>query len=126
MADTGLKEFKGTKTHVWELPLTHDGVFGERLEKKLKERQEINKQLSVLLPEVDRERKFPSTSATPSGTQWKRQCFSTDDRFRRPAYGDTHQGRQTRSLAGFTIPKVPRPNTPRTATVSYFRPKSKQ
>ncbi|KAH3876451.1 hypothetical protein DPMN_000294 [Dreissena polymorpha] len=72
----GEDAFKDIKTHVWELPLTHDGVFGGGLEEKLKERQEINKQLSDLLPEVDRKRKFPISSATASGAQWKRPHFN--------------------------------------------------
>ena len=77
MADTGLHDFRDLKTAVWTLPLSHTGVFGEGLEKKLKDRQELNKQICVLLPEVSRKRRsffFSETHSKP----WKWPWFNDE------------------------------------------------
>ncbi|KAH3790277.1 hypothetical protein DPMN_168473 [Dreissena polymorpha] len=54
MADCGLYDSREVRNQIWNLPLTHEGICGSGLEQKLKERVEMNKQISDLLPEVDR------------------------------------------------------------------------
>ena len=76
MADTGLHDFKDLKTAVWTLPLSHNGVFGEGLEKKLKDRQELSKQIGDLLPEVSRKKK--SSSSETQSKPWKRPRFNDE------------------------------------------------
>ncbi|KAL4237567.1 hypothetical protein ACF0H5_002281 [Mactra antiquata] len=73
MADTGLNESKDLRNHVWNLPLSHEGIFGTGLDRKLKERQEINQQISDLLPEFDKrtKRKMPVSNDQP----WKRPRY---------------------------------------------------
>lgn len=117
--DTGLIDLKDIKGHAWDLPLSHEGVFGSGLEKKLKDRQEINKQLSDLLPEVNQKRKF--TSSDRSGqNQWKKPRYNSGtDRYPSGQAGGRQFGKP---LGGYTIPKIPnRPKSRPSATVSSFR-----
>lgn len=58
MADTGLADIKDVCTPIRNLPLSHEGVFGEGIQVKLNERQEMNKQIADLLPEQKYKRKL--------------------------------------------------------------------
>lgn len=130
MEDTGLAELKDIKPHVWNLPLSGKGVFGDGLEKTLRDRQEMNKQISDLLPEVDRKRKSVSYS---SGPQYKKPRYSgpKDDRSYRPPYNNYgSQGKNTGrpatgTLRNYTIPKFSRTVSQKTTGVSSFRSKAK-
>ena len=119
MADTGLQDVRDVKDHIFRLPFSHEGVFGSGLEKKLKERKELNNQLSDLLPETDRKRKLPSS--TMPNSYWKKPRFENSDRSR------FQKSRPYSKPYTFTIPKVQdrRSNTKSSTGVSYFRNKNK-
>ena len=63
------------RNQIWNLPLSHDGICGSGLEQNLKERVEMNKQISDLLPEVERKPKRKAHS--PCNQPWKRQNKQT-------------------------------------------------
>jgi hypothetical protein len=119
MADTGLQDVRDLKDHLFKLPFSHEGVFGSGLEQKLKERKELNSQLSDLLPETDRKRKLPPSTSNP---QWKKTRFDNTDTRSRPqnnrpfnkAYSNKTQDQ--RNSATFAKP----------SGVSTFRNKSKR
>ena len=50
-ADTGLHDFNDLKKTVANALLSSDGIFGPKFERKLKEKQEKDRQLSDLIPE---------------------------------------------------------------------------
>ena len=52
VADTGLHEFKDLQKVALTAPLSGEGIFGTDFEKKVKDRQEKDKQLSELMPEI--------------------------------------------------------------------------
>lgn len=54
VADTGLHEFKDLQKAALTSPLSGEGIFGPDFEKKLKDRQEKDKQLSELMPEISK------------------------------------------------------------------------
>ena len=56
--DSGLVNLKDMRSKCQYLPLTGDGVFGKGLETCLEKRKEQREQLSELLPEFNRKRKF--------------------------------------------------------------------
>lgn len=97
--DTGLHDLKDLKQQMWNLPLAHEGVFGPGLENKLKERQEKNKQLSELLPEVEK-RKRPSTSSPyTQETSWKKPRFD-DKRKQSGSFGYQSHGNRKAQGSG--------------------------
>jgi hypothetical protein len=123
LADTGLHDLRDIKDHLWTLPLSHTGVFGDGMEKKLKDRKEMNSQLSDLLPEVGRKRKFPDST---SSNQWKRPRLPNQTFESRPARSQFPSYRQPQrpNSSNFTIPKVVK-SQPKTSNVSStFRNKS--
>ena len=69
-ADTALHEFKDLQKTALRAPLSGEGVFGPEFEKKSKDRQEKDKQLSDLMPEFGkkfygkRKKPFPSKSSS--------------------------------------------------------------
>ena len=54
VADTGLHDFKDLQKAALTSPLSGEGIFGPDFEKKLKDRQEKDKQLSELMPEMNK------------------------------------------------------------------------
>ena len=54
IADTGLDDFKDLQKAALTSPLSGEGIFGSEFEKKLKDRQEKDKQLSELMPEMNK------------------------------------------------------------------------
>jgi len=129
MADCGLNDSREVRNQIWNLPLSHDGICGSGLEQKLKERVEMNKQISDLLPEVERK---PKRKAHSAGDQhWKRPRYA-DDRQQsyRPYQQSYHTGTsrpQYRPTATATFPRFPKSSTPKSSAVSgTFRGKSKQ
>ena len=52
MHDTGLSEYKNHATAIMKLPLTSEGVLGSQFDKDLRDKKELNKQLSEVLPEI--------------------------------------------------------------------------
>ena len=126
LEDTGLNDSKNIKNHIWTLPLSHEGIFGPGLEQKLKERVEINKQISDLLPEVDRKGKRKQLSS--SDQSWKRPKFS-DDRQQsfkpyQQKYSGTSRQQYRPGATGSTYPRFPKSTGTKSAAVgSSFRNK---
>lgn len=82
MADTGLHEFKDLQKSALTSPLSGEGIFGSEFEKKLKDRQEKDKQLSELMPEFSKRafgKRKSSFSADSSSQKKPRQ---SDDSYR--------------------------------------------
>ena len=75
--DTGLYQFKDLQKTAMKAPLSGEGVFGSEFEKKLKDRQEKDKQLSDLMPEFKRPNKRKNNDSAESNTQ-KRPRQSDD------------------------------------------------
>ena len=96
MTDTSLFQMEDSRD-ISDLPLTGDGVFGEKLESSLKSRKEKNKTLDDLLPDLfpksDRKRKG---NFSDSGTKAKKGCPDKDK-------SDTTTKDQPES---FRIPKI--------------------
>ncbi|XP_062621452.1 uncharacterized protein LOC134283032 [Saccostrea cucullata] len=68
--DSGLYTLKDIHSKIICLPLSEDGVFGKKLEEKLKERKEQKDSLKDLIPEwneKNQKRKFSENSAENSG-----------------------------------------------------------
>ena len=127
LEDTSLHELKDIKKQIWNLPLSSEGVFGSGLEKTLKDRQEKNKQISELLPEVDKNnnRKRPMS---------KPVSFAPDPQWKIPRYDNKHQKTATYNPSSTYVPgnrgpqNAGRPqqagkpsNYSKPATVSSFR-----
>ena len=82
VADTGLHEFKDLQKSALTSPLSGEGIFGSEFEKKLKDRQEKDKQLSELMPEFSKRafgKRKSSFSADSSSQKKPRQ---SDDSYR--------------------------------------------
>ena len=82
VADTGLHEFKDLQKSALTSPLSGEGIFGPEFEKKLKDRQEKDKQLSELMPEFSKRafgKRKSSFSADSSSQKKPRQ---SDDSYR--------------------------------------------
>ncbi|KAH3785341.1 hypothetical protein DPMN_163428 [Dreissena polymorpha] len=107
MADTGLNEPKDIMNQIWNLSLSHEGVFGPGLEQTLNDRVEINKHISDLLPQVDRRGKRRSLSIPEQ--PWKRARF-----------GETKRNQNYRSFNNYGG-AVKQQYKPATATASYPR-----
>ena len=62
MADTRLHEFKDLQQTALTAPLAAEDIFGPEFEKKLKDRQEKDRQLTDLMPETKKwnKRKNPN------------------------------------------------------------------
>lgn len=73
VADTGLHDFKDLQKSALTSPLSGEGIFGSEFEKKLKDRQEKDKQLSELMPEMNKKSfgKRKSSFSTDSSNQKK-------------------------------------------------------
>ena len=68
VAYMGLHEFKDLQKTASTSPLAGEGIFGEEFKQKLKNRQEKDKQLSELMPEVDKRSFLKRKSSFPSVT----------------------------------------------------------
>ncbi|XP_078318693.1 uncharacterized protein LOC144620787 [Crassostrea virginica] len=74
--DTGLYTLKDVHSKIICLPLSDDGVFGKKLEEKLKERKEQKDSLKDLIPEwTNQKRKF-SENTDNSGNNFKKPRLS--------------------------------------------------
>ncbi|XP_052245405.1 uncharacterized protein LOC127854419 [Dreissena polymorpha] len=120
MADCGLNDSREVRNHIWNLPLTHEGICGSGLEQKLKERVEMNKQISDLLPEVDRKPKRKNSA--PVDQPWKRTRF-TETRLQpyRPYHQPYNVGTvrpQFHASASAKYTRFPKSSTAKSATPS--------
>lgn len=85
IADTGLHEYKDLQKAAITSPLSGDGIFGKQFENKLKERQEKDKQLTELMPELNKRYVIPKRKAPAVADNYgKRPRFSSqpDSSFR--------------------------------------------
>ena len=82
MHDTGLSEFKNYTSSIMKLPLTSEGVLGSQFDKRLKEKKELNKQLSEVLPEISVSKHtegFHSYSSNTNSSFKRKTKFNTSD-----------------------------------------------
>ena len=64
MHDTGLSDYKNYASAIMKLPLTSEGVFGSQFDKDLRDKKELNKQLSEVLPEISVNKRYQSNTGT--------------------------------------------------------------
>lgn len=123
IADTGLHEFKDLQKAALTSSLAGDGIFGEDFEKKLKNRQEKDKQLSELMPEVGKRSFLKRKSSFPSESQATKKSRNSDDSYNRSAYrsGNSYNSGFKKSFRGSHSSGY-KNNTSRSNTVSGFRP----
>lgn len=82
IADSGLHEFKDLQKTALTSTLSGEGMFGVEFEKKLKDRQEKDKQLSELMPEMSkkfyskRKSSFPSESSAQKKARQSESSYS--------------------------------------------------
>lgn len=120
IADTGLHEFKDLQKTAITSPLSGEGIFGPEFEKKLKDRQEKDKQLSELMPEMNK--KFYGKRKTPfsSDSSNQKKPRQSEDSYK------SYNNRSSNYGSGFRKPKTNsyssnfKSNT-RNASVSSFR-----
>lgn len=120
IADTGLHEFKDLQKTAITSPLSGEGIFGPEFEKKLKGRQEKDKQLSELMPEMNK--KFYGKRKTPfsSDSSNQKKPRQSEDSYK------SYNNRSSNYGSGFRKPKTNsyssnfKSNT-RNSSVSSFR-----
>ena len=99
MTDTSLYTLEDNRD-ISDLPLSSNGVFGEKLESTLKSNKEKKKTLDDLLPKFDKDRKRKHKLDTEStGASSAKKAFSDKDK--------TAEGQQVTNSA-FRIPKIQR------------------
>lgn len=127
VADTGLHEYKDLQKTALTAPLSGEGVFGPEFEKKLKDRQEKDKQLSDLMPEFGkkfykRKNPYPSESSAQKKSRQSEDTFKPrssnySSNYRRPARGGSYSSNNRNSSY----------NTSKNYTsVSSFRPQGEK
>ena len=86
VADTRLHEFKDLQKTALTSPLAGEGIFGEEFEKKLKNRQEKDKHLSELMPEVGKRSFLKRKSSFPSESPAPKKTRNSEDSYNRSSY----------------------------------------
>ena len=82
VADTGLREFKDLQKSALTSPLSGEGIFGSEFEKKLKDRQEKDKQLSELVPEFSKKAFGKRKGSFPADSSSQKKPRQSDDSYR--------------------------------------------
>lgn len=124
VADTGMHEFKDLQKAALTSPLAGEGIFGEEFEKKLKNRQEKDKQLSDLMPEVGkrpftkRKSSFPSDSSAPKKTRNYEDSYNQRSSFRS---GNSYNSGFKKAFKG-SYSSGYKNNSSKPTSVSGFRP----
>lgn len=125
VADTGLHEFKDLQKAALTSPLSGDGIFGEEFEKKLKDRQEKDKQLKELMPEMNKKffAKRKNSFASDSSAQKKPRLFEDSYKSSKPGttYNSTYNSGYRRPYRGGSQYPSYRNNTSKNNSVSSFR-----
>ena len=78
VADTGLHEYKDLQKTALTAPLTGEGVFGKEFEQKLKDRQDKDKQLKELMPELNSRSAYAKRKISTVDSQNKRPRFAEE------------------------------------------------
>ena len=112
MADTGLHKFKDLQKTALTAPLAAEGVFGPEFEKKLKDRQEKDRQLTDLIPETKKwiKRKNP---------YFQKSRLSDDRPYRTSSFQASTYRRPTSRGGGYSA--KPRSGSKNYSSVSSFR-----
>lgn len=122
VADTGLHEFKDLQKAALTAPLSGDGIFGEEFENKLKKRQEKDKQLSDLMPEMNKKPFTKRKSTFKSDTSAPKKARNSEDSYSKPfRSGSNYSSNYKKPFRGSQSSGY-RNNTSRSNSVSGFRP----
>lgn len=122
VADTGLHQFKDLQKTALTAPLSGEGVFASEFEKKLKDRQEKDKQLSDLMPEFSKKpflKRKNSDSAESSSQKrarhsedFKSKSSNYPSSFQKPSKGSYHSSvnrnnfsKNFNSVSSFRFPR---------------------
>ena len=97
VADTGLHDFKDLQKAALTSPLSGEGIFGPDFEKKLKDRQEKDKQLSELMPEMNKKQfmKRKSNFQAESNAKKARNNYDSYRSFRNNSSGSSSSFRRS-------------------------------
>ena len=118
VADTGLHEFKDLQKTALTAPLAAEGVFGPEFEKKLKDRQEKDRQLTDLMPETKKWNKRKNPYFQDNLVQ-KKSRLSDDRPYRTSSYQASTYRRPTSRGGGYSA--KPRSGSKNYSSVSSFR-----
>ena len=118
MADTGLHEFKDLQKTALTAPLAAEGVFGPEFEKKLKDRQEKDRQLTDLMPETKKWNKRKNPYFQDNLVQ-KKSRLSDDRPYRTSSYQASTYRRPTSRGGGYSA--KPRSGSKNYSSVSSSR-----
>ena len=120
VADTGLHEFKDLQKATLTALLSGDGIFGEEFEIKVNNRQEKDKQLSDLMPEINK-KPFTKKSTFQSDSSAPKKARNSEDSFSKPfRSGSNYSSKYMKPLRGAQSSGY-RNNTSRSNSVSSFR-----
>ena len=120
VADTGLHEFKDLQKVALTAPLSGEGIFGPDFEKKLKDRQEKDKQLSELMPEIGKKPYLKRKSSFYSESTNAKKPRNGDDSYSRSYRGYNYSAGNRRSFRG-SHSSSSRGNFNKPSMVSSFR-----
>ena len=121
VADTGLHEFKDLQKAALTAPLSGDGIFGEEFEKKLKNRQEKDKQLSDLMPEMNKKPFTKRKSTFQSDSSASKKARNSEDSYNKPFRSGSNYGSNYKKPFRGAQSSDYRNNTSRSNSVSGFR-----
>ena len=125
IADTGLHEFNDLKKTATEAPLSSEGIFGPDFEKKLKELQEKDKQLSDLMSDKKYNGKRKQNFQSDSSNQ-KKSRYHEDTSFK-PHYkssnfsGNNYSGGYKKQSRGNSFSSQYNKGNSRNSSVGSFR-----
>ena len=124
IADTGLHEFNDLKKPAATAPLSGSGIFGPEFEKKLKQKQEKDKQLSDLMPEKKfsgkRKQNFQSDSSNQKKSRYQDDSYKPYHN-RSSGYGNGYSGGYRKQSRGSSYSSQYNRGNSRNSTVGSFR-----
>ena len=123
IADTGLHEFNDLKKTAAKAPLSGDGIFDPEFEKKLKEKQEKDKQLSDLMPEKKfsgkRKQNFHSDSSNQKKPRYHEDQYKSYHN--KSGFGNGYNGGYRKQSRGGSYSSQYSRGNSRNSTVGSFR-----
>ena len=100
VADTGLHEFKDLQKVALTAPLSGESIFSPDFEKKLKDRQEKDKQLSELMLEIGKKPYLKRKSSFYSESTNAKEPRNGDDLYSRSYRGYNYSAGNRKSFRG--------------------------
>lgn len=121
VADTGLHEFKDLQKAALTSPLSGQGIFGPEFEKKLKDRQEKDKQLSELMPEMNKKTYLKRKSSFQTESSSSKKVRSSEDSYNKPFKSNSYNSNYKRPFRNNSQPSGYKGTASKSNSVSSFR-----